>query len=177
MLAELIQQIENWENESPVDLFAVLTEPRMIPKPDDEAIWSLAGISRLYKVATGEAIYQGLIAAGMHGTAQRFASNGLDARNDQWLDFADQLIAGVDSLRPIGDQLKYIGFDRRSIWETASDEPLTVDLVEEAQKTLVASEFAIQLTQRVAAVISLEADKPGSTVESIREAARSECEA
>ena len=175
MIEEIIRSLGDIDDNSPVGLFTHLTSERMIPVGDDAAVWSIAGISRVFGVEVGEAIYQGMIAAGLRGVAARFASVGLDARSQHWLVYADQLAAAISQLTAIKDELKYIGYDRRSIWDADGDgTELTTEIVEAALQRIQLHDFANALVQRVEGAVRLAAQSNTATEQSLVDAALEE---
>lgn len=130
----LFTEIPDWREMSDETILDLLTAPQMIPKP--ESMISIAHIQGLYGVPVGEAIYQALVASGATGTAARFAATGLDSTNPQWQEYADKIAEAVPSLAPVHDAIKFIGFDRRSLWARQSDEELTLEMIKEARNDL-----------------------------------------
>lgn len=124
----------------PTAIHVAITQAQQRPLPDKEAVWSIAGVSRVFGASVGEAVYTGILDAGLPGLAARFASVGLDARNDQWLEMADIIATATPDLAPHADRLKYLGFDRRSLWAQHSIKPApTLDDVTSAVDSIKAS--------------------------------------
>lgn len=124
-LARAIELVPNWRDLTDAELLDALTgitrEPITL---EADRMWSIAGISRDYSIQFGEAIYQGLVSAGLAGVAARFASTGLDAADPQWTQMAEALrpglvAAGFDDATI--DQVKWLGYKSYTLWE----DPLT----------------------------------------------------
>lgn len=152
MLQILLEDISDWQEKSNEELLEMLTAPQMIPKQD--AMISIATIQGLYGVPVGEAIYQALLESGAKGTAARFAATGLNATDPQWQEYADKIAKAVPSLRPLYDAIKYIGFDRRSLWEMDGNETeLTIRAIEEEKDRYKNEAAMIEIQDRANAAV------------------------